>query len=42
MAGYIIHLAVGEEYIRNFPGKISNYESFIEGIVAPDDVKINL
>ena len=39
MAGYVIHLAVGEEYIRNFPGKISNYERFIEGIVAPDDVK---
>lgn len=30
MAGYVIHLAVGEEYLRNFPNEIINYEKFIE------------
>ena len=38
MAGYVIHLAVGEEYIRNFPGEIKNYEDFIDGIIYPDSV----
>ncbi len=38
MAGYVIHLAVGEEFIRNFPNEIKNYEEFIEGIIYPDSV----
>ena len=38
MAGYVIHLAVGEEYLRNFPNEIINYEKFIEGIIYPDSV----
>ena len=38
MAGYVIHLAVGEEYIRNFPAEIKNYEDFIDGIIYPDSV----
>ncbi len=38
MAGYVIHLAVGEEYLRNFPNEIINYEKFIEGIIYPDTV----
>lgn len=39
MAGYIIHLAVGEEFLKNFPNEIKNYDDFIEGIIYPDSVK---
>lgn len=38
MAGYVIHLAVGEEFIRNYPNEIKNYNEFIEGIIFPDGV----
>lgn len=38
MAGYVIHLAVGEEYIRNYPNEIKNYDDFIDGIIYPDSV----
>ncbi len=39
MAGYVIHLAVGEEYLRKHPNEIKSYDEFIQGIIAPDDVK---
>jgi len=39
MAGYIIHLAVAEEYLRKHKNDIENYGEFITGVVAPDDVK---
>lgn len=39
MASYVIHLAVGEEYLRNFPNEIKNYDDFVEGIIYPDLVK---
>ena len=38
MASYVIHLAVGEEYIRNHPNEIKNYNDFVEGIIYPDSV----
>lgn len=38
MAGYVIHLAVAEEYLKNTKVK-ENYNEFIEGVIAPDDVK---
>ena len=38
MAGYVIHLAVAEEYIKNYPSDIDNYEDFIKGVVFPDSV----
>lgn len=38
MAGYIIHLAVGEEYIRQHPNDIKDYEEFIDGVIYPDNV----
>lgn len=38
MAGYVIHLAVGEEYLRNYPNEIKKHEDFIEGIIYPDSV----
>lgn len=39
MAGYVIHLAVAEEYKKNYPEDIENYEDFIKGVIAPDNVK---
>lgn len=36
MAGYVIHLAIGEEYIRKHSGDIKNKEEFIRGIIEPD------
>ena len=39
MAGYVIHLAIGEEYIKNYPNEIKDYNNFIEGIIYPDSVK---
>ena len=39
MAGYVIHLAVAEEYKKNYPSDIDNYEKFINGIKYPDSVK---
>lgn len=38
MAGYVIHLAVAEEYLRKTRVK-ENYDEFIKGIIAPDNVK---
>lgn len=38
MAGYVIHLAVGEEFLKNYPNEINNYDEFIEGIIYPDSV----
>lgn len=38
MAGYVIHLAVGEEFIKLHPNEIKDYEKFIEGIIYPDGV----
>lgn len=38
MAGYVIHLAVAEEYLKKTKIK-ENYNEFIEGVIAPDGVK---
>lgn len=38
MAGYVIHLAVAEEYLKRTKIK-ENYNDFIEGVIAPDDAK---
>lgn len=37
MAGYVIHLAVAEEYRRKYPEDIDNYDKFIEGVIFPDE-----
>ena len=39
MAGYVIHLAVAEEYIRKHKDQIKDYNKFIEGVVYPDSVE---
>ena len=38
MAGYVIHLAIGEEFIGLHPDEVKDYDAFIEGIIAPDGV----
>ena len=39
MAGYVIHLAVAEEYLRKHKSKKENYAEFIDGVISPDGVK---
>lgn len=34
MAGYVIHLAIGQEYAKR--NKINNLEEFLKGCIAPD------
>ena len=38
MAGYVIHLAVAEVYIKKHPEDINDYNKFIEGVIFPDSV----
>ena len=38
MAGYVIHLAVAEAYIKKHPKDINDYNKFIEGVIFPDSV----
>ena len=37
MPGYVIHIAVANEYIRK--NNLRNPEEFIRGVIAPDDVE---
>ena len=39
MPGYVIHLAVAEEYLRKHKNNNENYNEFIEGVIFPDGVK---
>lgn len=39
MPGYVIHLAVAKEYIRNF--RVNNEAEFLKGTLAPDVLSIN-
>ncbi len=39
MPGYVIHLAVAEEYLKKHTNKKENYTEFIEAIIAPDDAE---
>ena len=38
MAGYVIHLAVAEEYLRKHKNKGEEYEEFIKGVIYPDSI----
>lgn len=38
MPGYVIHLAVAEEYLRKHEESKENYNEFIEGVIFPDSV----
>lgn len=39
MPGYVIHLAVAEEYLKKHANKKEQYNDFIEGVIFPDSVK---
>lgn len=39
MAGYVIHLAVAEEYIKKHKNQINDNDKFIEGVIYPDSVQ---
>lgn len=39
MAGYVIHLAIAEEYIKKHKNQIKDYNKFIEGVISPDGVQ---
>ena len=38
MAGYVIHLAVAEEYLRKHKDFKEDYDEFIKGVIYPDSV----
>ena len=38
MPGYVIHLAVAEEYLRKHKSKKEDYNDFIDGVIFPDGV----
>lgn len=38
MAGYVIHLAVAEEYIKKHENEIKDYNQFVNGVIYPDSV----
>lgn len=37
MPGYVIHLAVAEEYLKKHNNNEENYNEFIEGVISPDN-----
>lgn len=40
MPGFVIHIAVGKEYIKKHVNEIKNKEKFYEGILAPDLISL--
>ena len=38
MAGYVIHLAIAEEYLRKHKDIKEDYDEFIKGVIYPDSV----
>ena len=38
MTGYVIHLAIAEEYLRKHKDIKEDYEEFIKGVIYPDSV----
>ncbi len=39
MPGYVIHLAVAREYLRNF--RVKDEEAFLKGAIDPDYLAVN-
>ena len=39
MPGYVIHLAIAEEYLRKNKDNKEKYNKFIEGVIFPDSVE---
>ena len=42
MPGYVIHLAVAEEYLKKHKEKHEEYDEFINGVIFPDSIKDKL
>lgn len=42
MPGYVIHLAVAEEYLKKHKDKKEDYNEFINGVIFPDSIKDKL
>ena len=42
MPGYVIHLAVAEEYLKKHKDKDEDYNEFINGVIFPDSIKDKL
>ena len=42
MPGYVIHLAVAEEYLKKHKEKQEKYNEFINGVIFPDSIKDKL
>lgn len=42
MPGYVIHLAVAEEYLKKHKEKQEEYNEFIKGVIFPDSIKDKL
>lgn len=40
MPGYVIHVAIGQEYIKKHKNQEENYQDFIIGTIMPDLVKV--
>ena len=38
MPGYVIHLAIAEQYLKKHTNKNEQYNEFIEGVIFPDSV----
>lgn len=38
MPGYVIHLAIAEEYLKKHKNNHEDYHQFIEGVIFPDSV----
>ena len=36
MAGYVIHLAIAEEYLKKHKDVKEDYDEFIKGVIYPD------
>lgn len=42
MPGYVIHLAVAEEYLKKHKERQEEYNEFINGVIFPDSIKDKL
>ena len=40
MPGFVIHIAIGKEYIKKHKNEVKNTEEFFKGILAPDLISL--
>lgn len=39
MPGYVIHVAIAQEYMRKHNNKKENYQEFVKGVIMPDLIR---